>query len=188
MPKWTKTQRVILAGVLIVISFILNKIIGYELITILFMIATTLVAGVPIFRRAIVALKYRIVGIDALVTIAVVGALFIGEFWEAAAVTFLFMFGDYLESRTIEKTRSSIKSLLDLAPDIARVRRDGIELEISPDEVVKGDQVIVKPGEKISVDGTIIEGYAYINQAAITGESIPVNRQIDEKGTFRNHY
>ena len=106
--------------------------------------------------------------------------MLIGEYWEAAAVTFLFMFGDYLESRTIEKTRSSIKSLLDLAPDTARVRREGVEMDISPEEVVQGDYVIVKPGEKISVDGTILEGSAYINQAAITGESLPISREIGE--------
>lgn len=90
------------------------------------------------------------------------------------------MLGDYLESKTLEKTRSSIKSLLDLAPDIARVIRNGVEVEISPDEVVEGDIVVVKPGEKIAVDGTIIEGNAYINQAAITGESIPVDKTEED--------
>ena len=180
MPSMSKKLRLIIASILVAASFLLHKIIGYEMITILVMIASTLVAGLPIFKKAIMALRYRIVGIDALVTIAVVGAMLIGEYWEAAAVTFLFMFGDYLESRTIEKTRSSIKSLLDLAPDTARVRREGVEMDISPEEVVQGDYVIVKPGEKISVDGTILEGSAYINQAAITGESLPVSREIGE--------
>ncbi len=176
----TKGQRILLSGVLVVLSFLLKETIGYEAVTIAVMLATTIVAGTPIFMKAFSALRYRIVGIDALVTIAVTGALLIGEYWEAAAVTFLFMFGDYLESRTIEKTRSSIKALLDLAPDTTRVRRDGVEMVISPDQVVAGDFVIVKPGEKISVDGTVIEGAAYINQAAITGESIPVKRETDE--------
>ncbi|KUO72416.1 MAG: HAD family hydrolase [Desulfosporosinus sp. BRH_c37] len=180
MSKMTKGQRIIISGLLVAISFILDKTIGYEMVTIIVMIASTIVAGTPIFMKAIGALKYRIVGIDALVTIAVIGALFIGEYWEGTAVTFLFMFGDYLESRTIEKTRSSIKALFDLAPDTTRVRRNGTEVEISPAEVLKGDQVVVKPGEKISVDGTIIEGSAYINQAAITGESIPVSRGVEE--------
>lgn len=180
MPELTKKQRIILAGILVALSFILDKTIGLKPVTIIVMLVSTIIAGTPIFLKAIGALKYRIVGIDALVTIAVTGALIIGEYWEAAAVTFLFMFGDYLESRTIEKTRSSIKALLDMAPDIARVRRDGVELEISPQEVVQGDLVIVKPGEKIAVDGTISEGTAYINQAAITGESIPVGREPGE--------
>lgn len=180
MIKLSKSRRVLISGILIVIGYLLNKISGYSPLAIAVMLAVTAISGLPIFKKAFEALKYRIIGIDALVTIAVTGALFIGEYWEAAAVTFLFMLGDYLESRTIEKTRSSIKGLLDLAPDEARVRRDGEEIMISPDEVQMGDMVIVKPGEKISVDGSIIEGNAYVNQAAITGESIPVSRTIDE--------
>lgn len=180
MFKITKNQRLILGGILVTLSLILRFTIGHQLITNIVMIATAVVAGTPILMNAIQAARYRIIGIDALVSIAVIGAMFIGEYWEAAAVTFLFMFGDYLESRTIEKTRSSIKALLDLAPDITRVLRDGVEVEISPEEVIQGDLVVIKPGEKISVDGTIIEGSAYINQAAITGESIPVSRSIDE--------
>jgi len=180
MMKMSKSKIVLLSGILIAISFLLKEIAGYEIVTIIFMLATTLVAGFPIFKKAIGGLRYRIVGIDALVTIAVTGAVIIGEYWEAAAVTFLFILGDYLESRTIEKTRSSIKVLLDLAPDNARVKRNGREVEIPSEEVVPGDMVIVRPGEKISVDGTIIEGSAYINQAAITGESIPVSRSMGE--------
>lgn len=183
MTKLSKKNRVIIASVLVVISFILKELQGYAPITIVFMLGTTLVAGIPIFKNAFEALKYKIVGIDALVTIAVTGALFIGEYWEAAAVTFLFMLGDYLESRTIEKTRSSIRALLDLAPDTARVIREGQEIEVDPEDVLEGEIVLIKPGEKISVDGVIIEGNAYINQAAITGESLPVNRSVED-GVF----
>lgn len=180
MLKLTKGRIILISGVLIAISYILKKLIGYETVTIILMLATTVIAGTPIFKKAIGALRYRIVGIDALVAIAVVGAIIIGEYWEAAAVTFLFMLGDYLESRTIEKTRSSIKALLDLVPDKTRVKRNGIEVDITPVEVVQGDFVVVKPGEKISVDGTVVEGSAYVNQAAITGESIPVSRSMEE--------
>ena len=180
MLKLSKGQIVLISGVLATASFILKELIGYETATILLMLLTTATAGAPIFRKAAGALKYRIVGIDALVTIAVTGAIVIGEYWEAAAVTFLFMLGDYLEARTIEKTRASIKALLDLAPDRARVRRNGAEIEISPEDVVQGDTVIVKPGEKISVDGKVIEGSAYVNQAAITGESVPVSRSPED--------
>ncbi len=140
------------------------------------MLITTAVAGFPVFKKAFGALRYRIVGIDALVTIAVIGAIAIGELWEAAAVTYLFSLGDYLESRTIEKTRSSIKALLDLAPAAVRVRRNGAELELGPDDVLVGDIVIVKSGEKIGVDGQVIEGSGYVNQATITGEPVPVFR------------
>lgn len=181
MFKMSKKQLVWSSGILAVISFVLHRTIGYELVTILVMLAATAIAGAPIFRRALGALRYRIVGIDALVSVAVTGALIIGEYWEATAVTFLFILGDYLESRTIEKTRSSIRALMDLAPDTARVRRHGEELVISPEEVTQGDLVIVKPGEKISIDGHVEEGSAYVNQAAITGESIPIHRTVEEE-------
>ena len=184
--KITKGQRLSAAGILVVISLILRNISIFpdpdlqQTITNVVNILAAIIAGTPILMNAISAAKYWIIGIDALVSIAVIGAMIIGEYWEAAAVTFLFMFGEYLESRTIEKTRSSIKALLDLAPDEARVLRDGVEVVISPDEVVKDDLVVVKPGEKIAVDGTVVEGTAYVNQAAITGESFPISRKIDE--------
>ena len=180
MIRLSKKQIIIVSGILAAMSFALKQTLGYAPLTIAAMLATTVVAGTPIFRKAFGALRYRIVGIDALVTIAVTGALLIGEYWEAAAVTFLFMFGDYLEARTIEKTRSSIRALLDLAPDRARVRRNGIDLEVKPEEVVKGDLVVMKPGERIPVDGKVVEGSSYVNQATITGESIPVHKDQDE--------
>lgn len=180
MFRLTKTHIIWISGILTAASFILKQLVGYEAVTIILMLAVTVIAGASIFKKAFGALRYGIVGIDTLVTIAVIGAVIIGEYWEAAAVTFLFTFGDYLESKTIEKTRSSIRSLMDLAPDTATVRRDGVETVISPSEVVQGDLVVVKPGEKIAVDGTVVEGSAYINQAAITGEPIPVNRSVEE--------
>src|SRR5699024_2446804 len=124
MIRISKGQRVALSGILIIISFILKYTNAALSIANVFMIAAAFVAGLPIAKNALSALRYKIVGIDALVTLAVTGALFIGEYWEAAAVTFLFMLGEYLESKTIEKTRSSIKALLDLAPDISRVIRN----------------------------------------------------------------
>ena len=188
MLKDSKAQRVLIAGALIIVALALYNVnIRWHIsgafslsLSDLMMLAAAFIAGYPIAVNAIQALRYRILGIDALVTLAVVGAILIGEYWEAAAVTFLFMLGNYLESRALEKTRSAIKSLLELAPDTARVLRDGEEVELSPDEVVLGDLVIVRPGEKIPVDGTVTEGNAYINQAAITGESMPVNREGGE--------
>jgi Zn2+/Cd2+-exporting ATPase len=176
MLRINKEQRIVISGVMIVISIVFNKLGIIPGISDVLMIAAAFVAGYPIALNAIRALRYKILGIDALVTLAVIGALFIKEYWEAAAVTFLFMLGNYLESKTLEKTRSAIKSLLDLAPDFARTIRDGEEVKLSLEEVVKGDIIVVKPGEKIPVDGVIIEGNAYINQAPITGESMPVNR------------
>ena len=180
MPRLTKGVIVLISGVLVAISLLLKELVGYEIITIVFMLAAACVAGVPVFKKNVGAIRYGIVGIDALVSIAVIGAIIIGEYWEAAVVTFLFILGDYLETRTIEKTRSSIKALLDLAPDKARVKRNGVEKEITPEEVERGDLVIVKPGEKIPVDGIVVEGSAHVNQAAITGESLPVSLGVGD--------
>ena len=176
-----KKVLVILVSILVGISYILHKTIAYHPLTIVLMLLSTALAGGPILRRAISALRYRIVGIDALVSIAVIGALIIGEYWEAAAVTFLFMIGDYLESRTLEKTRSSIKSLMALAPDTARVRVDGKELTLSPQELEEGMVMIIKPGERIAADGVVLEGSAYVDQASITGEPEPVSKKESDQ-------
>ncbi|NLJ71647.1 MAG: cadmium-translocating P-type ATPase [Syntrophomonadaceae bacterium] len=191
MLRDKKGRRVLLAGFLILIGLLTLKldysfsiISNFSLsISDIFMLAATFVAGYPIAVSAFNAIRYKIFGIDALVTLAVIGAIYIREFWEAAAVTFLFMLGNYLEARALEKTRSAIRALLELAPDAARVIRDGLEIEISPDEVIKGEIVIVKPGEKIPVDGIVTEGNAYVNQASITGESMPVSKE-DGAGVF----
>lgn len=181
MKKLSKKTLVILVSILVVISYALHKTIGYHPLTISIMLVSTAIAGGPILRRAISALRYRIVGIDALVSIAVIGALIIGEYWEAAAVTFLFMIGDYLESRTLEKTRSSLKSLMDLAPETARVRIDGVEQTLSPNELKKGMVLVIKPGERIAADGVVLEGSAYVDQASITGEPVPVFKELGEQ-------
>lgn len=178
--KISKGKRVVVSGAIILVALVLKQLKLYDNSSDILLIVAAFISGYPIAANAIGALRYRILGIDALVTLAVTGAVLIGEYWEASAVTFLFMLGSYLETKTIEKTRSAIKALLDLAPVTARVLRDGQEMEISADEVIKEDIVLVKPGEKISVDGTIIEGKAYINQAAITGESMPVNKEVDD--------
>ncbi len=177
----SKKGSIILGTPLVLLSFILYKTVGYQLVTIIVMLATALLAGGPIIYRAVVALRYRVIGIDLLVSIAVVGALVIGEFWEAAAVTYLFMLGDYLESRTLEKSRSSIKSLMALAPETARVREGGEEVIISPQKLKKGMSVVIKPGERIAADGVVIEGSAYLDQSSLTGESEPVRKEVGDE-------
>ncbi len=191
MLRDPKGQRVVISGILIIIAlFLYGSDYGFSFtsdfylrIADVFMLAAAFTAGYPIAVNAFQALRFKVLGIDALVTLAVIGAIYIGEYWEAAAVTFLFMLGNYLESRALEKTRSAIKSLLDLAPDTARVVRNGEEILLDPEEVIPGEIVIVKPGEKIPVDGIVAEGNAYVNQAAITGESMPVARE-ESQGVF----
>lgn len=143
------------------------------------LITASIVAGVPTFIKAWKASRLKMFSIELLVTIAVIGALIIGEYVESAAVTFLFLFGAFLEGRSLEKARASLKSLMEMAPLEATVIRDGIRSLIMADEVVENDLVVIQTGEKIPIDGRVVSGSASVNEAAITGESIPVSKGID---------
>lgn len=138
------------------------------------MVAAASVAGYRIAQTAWTALRARVVSIQLLVTIAALGGILIGDQWEAAAVTFLFALGSYLESRTLAKTRDAIEQLLDLAPVSATVIRQGREVEVDPQDVRQDETVLVRSGGKIPVDGIVLRGSASVNQAPITGESMPV--------------
>ncbi|WP_435923745.1 heavy metal translocating P-type ATPase [Paenibacillus sp. DYY-L-2] len=140
----------------------------------------TLTAGIPIAIRAYQALRGKAFSIELLVSIAVVGALYLGEYVESAAVTFLFLFGGYLESRTLEKTRSSLKALLDMAPDEANVVRDGKPIRVPAETVEVGDRLLIRSGEKVAVDGRIVSGSAAMDESAVTGEAVPVNKSVHD--------
>ncbi len=132
----------------------------------------------PIAIQAYQALKVKVVSIDVLVSVAVLGAALIGEFEESAIVTFLFLFGAYLEKRTLNKTRSAIRELIRMAPESAlKQMGSGAFEEVGIDEVGVSDVLLVKTGAKVPVDGTVLAGEAYIDEASITGESFPVSKQ-----------
>ena len=173
--KMSLKNRLVLATILAGISWLGSKLYGSSILSDVVMIVASVFAAWPIAKKAISALRYRMIGIDLLVTIAVIGAIIIGEHWEAAAVSILFLLGEYLEARAIEKTRSALKSLLDLSPKQARVLRGGKEVEVLSNEIEAGELVVVKPGEKIAVDGLVEKGEAYVNQSSITGESMPIS-------------
>jgi Zn2+/Cd2+-exporting ATPase len=140
------------------------------------MASAALIAGADIAQRAWHSLRQKHISIELLVTIATAGALVIGEYWEAAAVTFLFLFGAYLEARTLNRTRQVLKGLLELTPTTAVVLRDGRQVEVMPHEVARGETVLVKPGAKVPVDGEVTDGRSAIDESAITGEPIPVEK------------
>lgn len=172
LRKNEKLLIIIVSGLLIILGWL----IGYvsPLARAILMTAAALAAGFRIAQTAWYALRARVVSIQLLVTIAAIGGILIGDQWEAAAVTFLFALGNYLEARTLAKTRDAIGQLLDMAPASATVLRDGQEIEVDPSEVGAGELVLVRSGGKIPVDGIVTKGSASVNQAAITGESIPV--------------
>jgi Cd2+/Zn2+-exporting ATPase len=167
-----KNHITALSGILIAVGYLLGWI-GYGALKNAALIMATVLAGVPIAIRAFQALRMKAFGIELLVTVAVVGALYLQEYTESSVVTFLFLFGAYLEARTLEKTRSSLKALIDMAPQEASVIREGQIMTVPVEEVVIGDRVIIKSGGKVPVDGRVVSGKASINEAAVTGESVP---------------
>ncbi len=155
---------------------------GPELFYSLPMTAAAVYAGVPIVQEAWLRLRHKQFSIPLLITVASVGALWIGEVWEAAAVTFLYRFGGYLESLTLNRTRAALRDLLDLRPVTARVRReDGEWQEVPADEVRVGEIVLVRPGDKVPVDGTVVAGRAALDTAALTGEPLPKEASVGDE-------
>jgi cation transport ATPase len=145
------------------------------------LIASSILAGLPITVRAWQALRVKAFSIDLLVTIAVVGALFIGEYVESAVVSFLFLFGAWLEGRSLERTRASLRELVDLAPTRATVLRGGERVVVDADDVALGETVLVTNGERIAVDAVVTTGRAEVTEASITGEPIPVTKSAGDR-------
>lgn len=176
MKTKTRNGLTLLSGGLLLAALLAYLINPGSLAQNISLIFAAVLAGIPIAIKAIKSLRMKAFSIDLLVTIAVVGAMIIGEYTEAAVVSFLFLFGDYLEGGTLRKTRASLKSLMDMAPQEVVILKDGIRVTIPADQVQVGDYVIVQPGGRIPVDGKVISGQSLINQAAITGESVPVGK------------
>ncbi|WP_117168995.1 heavy metal translocating P-type ATPase [Paraliobacillus sediminis] len=175
-----KNHITALSALLIVFGFIVD-LLGSSSLKDGALIAATVIASVPIFIKAYQALRMKAFSIELLVSIAVIGALYIGEYVESAVVTFLFLFGAYLEARTLEKTRSSLKNLVDMTPQEATVIREGNQVVMKVEDVVKGDHVVIRSGEKVPVDGRIVSGQASLNEATITGESTPADKKQDDQ-------
>jgi len=180
MGKMKKIQIVIISGILLLTAFLFHWFdLGFWKNTAL--IVATVVAGWSIAKKAIQSVMMKAFSIELLVTIAVVGALFIGEYVESAAVTFLFLFGAYLEVHSLEKTRSSLRTLLDMAPLEATVLKGSERRTLSIEEIETGDRILIQSGEKVAIDGKVVSGHAHINEATITGESIPADKEIDDQ-------
>lgn len=159
----------------------LGHLTGFDTASAAVLILAAIIGGYDIAKTGYHELKSRTLGIKTLVTLAAVGAIAIGAYWEAAAVVFLFSLGSYLEGRTMRKTRNALGELLEMTPDTATVRRDGEQKEVPTHEIENGEVVIVKPGEKIPVDGEIVEGESAVNQAPVTGESAPAYKDVDDE-------
>ena len=150
-------------------------------------IASLLIGGYPIVRSAIQTLLIPDLNVDTLVSIAAIAATAVGAYHEAATVLFIMLLGEFLEGVTVGKTRRAIASLIQYAPKAAWVRRDGQEVQVPIEDVQPREVVIVKPGERIPVDGRVVAGCGLVNQSTLTGESVPVEKEAGDKvfcGTF----
>ncbi|HNE03193.1 MAG TPA: HAD-IC family P-type ATPase, partial [Anaerolineales bacterium] len=145
-----------------------------ERVPFLFGLVLVIAGGYPVFMNVIRATLKRQIISHTLMTLGVIAALVVGQ-WVTAALVVVFMrIGDYVENFTTESARRAVKELTALTPQTARVERDAKEIEIPVSEVKVGETIIVRPGEKIAVDGEVISGQATVDQSAITGESMPI--------------
>ncbi len=177
-----KNLIALLSGILIIFAFLMKWTAGNMLLFEWALIIASIIGAAPIVLQAYQALRVKVVSIDVLVSIAVAGAFVIRNYEESAIVTFLFLFGAFLEQRTLNKTRSAIKELTEMAPESALKKMENGEfVEVDVDDVDVGDTLLVKTGAKVPVDGTVITGEGSINEASITGESIPVAKEQGSK-------
>jgi Cd2+/Zn2+-exporting ATPase len=183
-PKPWRNPKVLTSaasGVLLLVGWLLS-LAGVPAIvsTVLYLVAIV-TGGYYFGREAIEELVFeRKIGIELLMAVAAVVATAMGQAMEGAMLVFLYSISEAAEGYTEEKTRAAIKALMDLAPKVALVRRDSVEREIPVEDLLVGDVFIVKPGQSIATDGVILTGDSSVNQAPVTGESVPVEKHVDD--------
>ncbi|WP_407336122.1 heavy metal translocating P-type ATPase [Dietzia kunjamensis] len=176
MKSWKTWGVVAASGLLIVASWLVGRLTSADAVADGLMIIAALVAGYRIAISAVQALRIRMISIDLLVVVAAVGAMFIDNYWESAAVTFLFALGKALEKATLNRTRRALSDLVDSAPETATILRDGEPETVEVWELEPGDLVLVRNGEQVPVDGRVLSGNGGVDEATITGESVPAEK------------
>lgn len=189
---WTnqRTQATIVSGVILGVATVLGWLNYSETILIPLYVAAAVIGGYSAAKSGLYGLRSLTFDMNFLMTVAVIGAAAIGEWSEGATVAFLFSFGNTLQTYTMDKTRQSIRALMELAPPEALVRRGDVEERLPVEEIAIGDIMIVKPGERIAMDGIVKSGLSAVNQATITGESLPVEKTAGDSvyaGTVNEH-
>jgi Cd2+/Zn2+-exporting ATPase len=190
-PSLWRSRRVVLtviSGVLIGVGLVLELIrLDRALLTVggrslslavLFYLTAAGVGGAQFARQGWQALLARQLNISFLMSIAVVGAMLIGEYIEGASLAFLFALAEFLEGYSVERARRSLRELMKLVPNEARTHRDGREVMLPIEQIRVGEVITVKPGERIALDGEVTVGHSTVNQAPITGESVPVEKRV----------
>jgi heavy metal translocating P-type ATPase len=170
------------SGITLALSWVIAWMgLGSPALSNVFVFVSLAVGGYPVLKSAVKALVIPDLNVDTLVSIAAIAAISVGAYHEAAAVIFIMLLGEYLEHFTVDKARRAVASLIQLTPKTAWVRRDGREMQVPIEEVRPTEVVIVKPGERIPVDGRVVSGCGLVDQSTLTGESVPVEKGIGEK-------
>ncbi|WP_018131873.1 heavy metal translocating P-type ATPase [Effusibacillus pohliae] len=178
---WEPNRKSITTGVSLLALLIGFTVAANDMLSKTFLLISIAAGGYSVAMKGVRNLFRLNFDMNVLMTIAIVGALLIGEWREAAVVAFLFSISETLESYSMEKARHSIRSLMDIAPKEATVLRHGQEIRTPVEELAVGDVILVRPGEKIAIDGEIIDGTSSINEAAITGESMSVDKTVGDR-------
>ena len=180
--KNKRNNRMMITGLLLILTFYLDFFTNAQAgLLFLLYLAITFLGAFNIFKKGYKRLFLLQFDMNVLMSIAVTGAFLIGEWREGALVAFLFAVSEWLESYSFDKARNAIRSIMELAPKKATVKRKGVEQILAVSDIKIGDILVVKPGEKIAMDGIVKKGSSTINQAAITGESIPVEKTIENQ-------
>jgi len=176
---WEKNRRAVISaisGLFLLAGWLADLLLQLPGISTGLYLAAMLSGGFGTARKAAASLRRLDFNMNVLMTVAVTGAALIGEWGEGAVVAFLYSVSEALESYTIDRARQSIRSLMEIAPGTATIRREDREVELPVEEVRPGDVLVVRPGEKIAMDGRVLSGRSAVDQAAITGESVPVEK------------
>ncbi|CAB3888940.1 Cadmium-transporting ATPase [Achromobacter mucicolens] len=169
------------AGVLAALSEVSHYLDAPLLVTAALAVAAILACGVSTYRKGWIAVRNGNLNINALMSIAVTGAVLIGQWPEAAMVMFLFNVAELIEARSLDRARNAVRGLLDLAPETATLRQaDGSWVEVPAASLQPGGIVRVRPGERIAADGIVVNGTSAVDQSPITGESLPVEKTQDD--------
>jgi len=185
--KFTKKQKKMLIRIIIALALLAVIVVTLHFIELpwwaelIIYAVPYVIAGYDVLRTALINLIHgQIFDEKFLMMVATIGAFGTGEYPETSAVMLFYQVGELFQSIAVGRSRKSIAKLMDIRPDSATVLRDGEEIEVSPEEVEVGETIVVKPGEKIPLDGVIIEGESTVNQAALTGESAPVDKAFSD--------
>ncbi|HDK17201.1 MAG TPA: cation-translocating P-type ATPase, partial [Nitrospirae bacterium] len=175
---WRRRQLITggIAGALLVSGLALEFLTTLNIIAQAVFLSVIAVSGREILKKAWLSILKRRLDMNCLIAIAAFGSFFIGHGEEGAAVVFLFFIAEALEDIAADNAKKSISRLLKLAPETAKVKRSGEEVEMHVQEIEIGDTIVIRPGEKIPLDGKVMVGHSSINESPITGESLPVDK------------